>query len=146
MQRWYVAILTLLLSFSQGCSSDSAEAQVRHTLDVMERAAEDRDVGDLMEHVSAEYRDAYGQGKQEVAPYVRGYFIANQSIHLLTRIEKLEFPLPDEAHVTVQVGMVGRDAEASSAWNLAVDLYEFQVTLRREGDEWQVRYAQWRRK
>jgi hypothetical protein len=108
----------------------------------METAAEARDVGDLMEHISASYRDAQGQDRAEASRYARGYFIANQSVHLLTRIESLEFPAPDEARVKLQVGMAGRAGEPGAA-GLTTDLYSFDVALIREGDEWKVSYADW---
>ena len=76
---------------------------------------------------------------------MHGYFIANQSIHLMTRVDSLIFPQPDEARATVTVGMVGREADAATAWNLAADVYEFDVVLIRRADTWQVTRAQWRR-
>src|SRR6201999_2200915 len=88
------------LALFAGCSSDgSPEQQVRAVIESMELAAEERDVGDLMEHISVSYRDAQGQDRAEASRYARGYFVANQSVHLLTRIESLEFPSPDEARV-----------------------------------------------
>jgi hypothetical protein len=116
----------------------SPEQQVRAVLESMETAAEARDVGDLMEHISADYRDARGQDRTEASRYARGYFVANQSVHLLTRIESLEFPAPDEARVKLQVGMAGRDGSGVST-----DLYDFKLALIREGDEWKVSYADW---
>jgi hypothetical protein len=142
-----VLLLAALAALLTGCGdSDSPEQQVRQVIDEMETAAEARDVGDLLRHLSDEYRDANGMSAQEAVRYVRGYFIANQSIHLLTRIEQIEFPLPDEARARLLVGMVGRDADAAGNWDLAADLYEFKVTLRQEGGEWRVSFAQWKRR
>jgi hypothetical protein len=137
--RFALGALVLLA----GCSDDaSPEEQVRTVIDSMELAAEARDVGDLLEHVSAAYRSADGQDRAETARYVRGYFVANQSIHLLTRIESLEFPAPDEARLKLQVGMAGRDGQGAA--NLNADLYDFDVVLVREDGEWKVSYADWR--
>jgi len=118
----------------------SPEQQVRAVIESMETAVEARDVGDLMEHISANYRDAQGQDRAEASRYARGYFLANQSVHLLTRIETLEFPAPDEARVKLQVGMAGRAGESG----LTADLYDFELALIREGDEWKLSYADWR--
>jgi hypothetical protein len=121
--------------------SGSPEQQVRAVIDAMEVAAEARDVGDLTEHLSENYRDAQGQDREQAARYARGYFIANQSVHLLTRIESLEFPAPDEARVKLQVGMAGRGGETGQG--LSADLHDFDVVLIREGGEWKVSYADW---
>ena len=126
-----------------GCSDDgSPEQQVRAVIESMEVAAEARDVGDLMEHISVNFRDAQGQDRTEASRYARGYFVANQSVHLLTRIESLEFPSPDEARLKVQVGMAGRGGE-QGAGGLTADLYDFDIALVREDGEWKVSYADW---
>jgi hypothetical protein len=133
--------LTLLLA---ACADEaSPEQQVRAVIESMEVAAEARDVGDLMEHISTNYRDAQGQDRTEASRSARGYFIANQSVHLLTRIESLEFPAPDEARVKLQVGMAGRGGEPGAA-SLNADLYDFDLALIREGGEWKVSHADWR--
>jgi len=139
LRRAYLAVLALL----PGCSDDaSPEQQVRAVIDSMEVAAEARDVGDLMEHVSTAYRSADGLDRAEAGRTVRGYFVVNQSIHLLTRIESLEFPAPDEARVKLQVGMAGRGGQGAA--DLSADLYDFDVVLVREDGEWKVSYADWR--
>lgn len=116
----------------------------------MEVAAEARDVGELMEHLSEDFRDVNGMGAAEAARSVRGYFIANQAIHLVTRVERIEFPTDGEARARVLVGMVGRDAAAAAdaidLTSLAADLYEFKIALRHEDGEWQVTFAEWLRK
>jgi hypothetical protein len=132
-----------VLAVLAGCSDDaSPEQQVRAVIDSMEVAAEARDVGDLMEHVSTNYRSADGLDSAEAARYLRGYFVANRSIHLLTRIDSLEFPAPDEARVQLQVGMAGRGGQGAA--DLSADLYDFDVALVREDGEWKVSYADWR--
>ena len=134
---------SLALAVLAGCSNDaSPEQQVRAVIAAIESAAEQRDVGDLMEHVSASYRSADGLDRAEASRYVRGYLVANQSIHLLTRIESLEFPAPDEARVQLQVGMAGNSGQGVA--DLSADLYDFDVALVREDGVWKVSYADWR--
>jgi hypothetical protein len=136
-------LCVLLLTILCSCADhQSPEEAVRSVITSMEKAAEARDVGDLVEHISERYRDGYGQGRDEASRYVRGYFIANQSIHLLTRIEELDFPSEQEAQATVLVGMLGRDAGAAT-WDLAADVYRFKLKLLREDGEWELTYAEW---
>lgn len=136
------SVLLMSVFFISACGTpDSPETQVRRAIDAMEKAAEARDVGDLMEFVADDFRDQYGQDRDQLRQYLVGYFIANQSIHLLTRIDELELPGPDEALVRMTVGMVGQDADAANAWNLAADVQDFEITLRRDDDDWKVLYA-----
>jgi hypothetical protein len=137
---WGIGIVFACAALAACGSADSPEQQVRAVIDQMELAAEKRDVGDLTEHLSEDYRDSNGRGPEEVARYLRGYFIANQSIHLLTRIEQLEFPTEGEARVRVVVGMLGR-ADADR-WDLAAELRAFKVALRREQDDWKVSFVE----
>lgn len=132
------------LGLIAGCGADaSPEQQVRAVIEQMEAAAESRDVGGLLEHISENYRDGEGRGRAEALQSARVYFIANQSIHLLTRIESVEFPAQDEARLKVQMGMAGRGAQAG-ALDVNADLYDFDVALTREDGEWKVSYADWR--
>lgn len=134
----------IALALLAACADESSpEQQVRAVIDSMEQAAEARDVGELLDHVSDTYRDGQGQDRAEASRYARGYFVVNQSVHLLTRIERLEFPSPDEARVKLQVGMAGRGGAAGGA-GLTADLYDFDVALVREDGEWKVSYADWR--
>jgi len=132
----------LLLS---ACSApDSPESQVRKVVEQMEIATEARSTSDVLEAVSDSYQDAYGGTRQDASQHLRGYFIANQSIHLLTRVNSVEFPIPEEARVRISVGMLGREAEASGNRDLAADLYDFDVTMQREDGQWKVTYAKWK--
>ena len=133
----------MTLAALAGCGeANSPDQQVRAVIEQMELAAENRDVGDLTEHLSEDYRDSNGMGPEEVARYLHGYFIAHPSIHLLTRIEQLEFPTDAEARAQVLVGMVGRDAAATHQWDLAADLHTFRIALRREADDWKVSFVE----
>lgn len=141
-----LAIAWLAMLMLSGCSEpDAPQVQVRKALEELETAAENRDASAFREGISDAYRDREGRDAAEIISLVRGYFVLNQSIHLLTRIEHIDFPTPSEAQAKVAVGMVGADAEAGSAWNLAAQVHDFDVTLRREDDAWRVIYAEWRR-
>ncbi|MDY6947718.1 MAG: hypothetical protein SXG53_18575 [Pseudomonadota bacterium] len=134
--------LAALATLAACGEADSPEQQVRAVIDQIESAAENRDVGEFSEHLSEDFRDSTGMGADEVARYLRGYFIANQSIQLLTRIEQLDFPTDGEARAQVLVGMVGREAAAASQWDLAADLHTFKLALRREDGDWKVTFAE----
>lgn len=125
-----------------GCgSADPPEVQVRAVIEAAEKAVEARDVSAVMELVSPEYRDVEGRQTRDLSQYLRGYFIANQSIHLLTRIDSIEFPATGVAEVALVVAMVGQEAEADSAWDLAADIHQIKLTLMQEGNDWRVTHA-----
>jgi len=134
------------ISLLSACGApDTPESQVRKALGKMETAVEARSTSDVLEWLSGSYQDDYGGTRQDASQYLRGYFIANQSIHLLTRVESVEFPVPEEARVKLSVGIVGREAAGSNDWNLAAGLYDFNVTMKREEGGWKVTYVKWQR-
>ena len=143
LRFWFVTVALSLLS---GCGDDdSPEQRVRELIAQVEVAAEARDTSDVTQWLSPAYRDAHGNDIDEVKRLLRGYFIANQSIRLLTRVEELTFPNPGEARANVLVGMVSREADAANAWELAADLNEFEIALAEEDGQWRVTWARWRR-
>lgn len=72
---------------------------------------------------------------------MQGYLIAHQSIHLITRIDVIEIKGTEVARVRLDVGMLGR--ESDSTWELAGDVYRFDLRLAREDGEWRVTRAGW---
>lgn len=142
--RCLLPLLVLLLATACSSEPDSPEAQVRNLVAAIESAAENRDVQGVMDSVADDFRDMHGRDRAELSRHLRGLFIVHQSVHLLSNVERLEFPADGLAELTVLVGMVGRETAAESAWDLAAEAYEFDVTLRQTGDEWQVTYVEWR--
>lgn len=138
-------ILTSLLMLIAACGpTPSAEDEIRGVVAAAEQAAESRDAFALRELVADDYRDDRGNGADEIRRYVHGYLLAHQSIHLLVNVEDVELPATDLARLRATVAMVGKEAEAASAWGLAADVHEFDVTLAREDGDWRVIKADWR--
>ena len=127
-----------------GCAKEQTpEAQVRAVIAAGEAAAEDRDLAGIMEHVSPAFRDVQGAGPDELKQYLRGYLVMHQSVHLLTRVESVEFPYRDYARVQLKVGMLGREAAGAASLDLAAEVHDVVLALQLEDDEWKVVRAAW---
>jgi hypothetical protein len=133
----------LLLAACSG--GQSPEDQIREVVAEAEKGAEARDLSEVMALVSERYADTRGQDKAAVRDIVGGYLLVNQSIHLLTRVEDVKFSSDTIATARVTVGMLGRQDDAAGDWSLAADVYEFDLRFVREGDEWRLQSAGWRR-
>lgn len=139
------AIVLLVSCVAVACGpAPSPEEEVRDVVAAAEQAAEARDGLALRALVADDYKDGRGNGAEEIRRYVHGYLLAHQSVHLLVRIEDIELPATGLARLRAIVAMVGKEADAASAWDLAADVYEFDVTLAREGGDWRVVRADWR--
>jgi len=139
-------VLSVLAIAGAGCGDRTApEEEVRALIGTAEQAAEARSVGDLIDLAAPDFRDGDGRSTDELARYVRGYFLANPSVRLLTRITRVDVLAADVAEAEVTVAIVGKDAEATAAWDLAFDVVEFDLDLRRIDGEWRVLRVDWRR-
>jgi len=137
-----VAALVLL---SAACGPrETPEAQVRSVIAQGEQAAEARNLSGLMDLVSPSYRDEQGSGPEELATYLRGYLVTHQSIHLLTRVETIEFPYRDMAKVSLTLGTLGRETAAATAFDVAADVYFVDLELQLEDGDWRVIRARWK--
>lgn len=135
--------ITAALLWSCG-EADSPEAQVRATLDRAEIAIEARDTSDVMGLMSPDIRDHHGRTREELSNWLRGYFLTHPSIHVLTRIEHIEFAAPDLARVDLTAGVFGTRQSASV--DLAPEVYRLRVELQRQDGEWRFSYAERREK
>ncbi|MEE9151207.1 MAG: hypothetical protein V3U20_05150, partial [Thermoplasmata archaeon] len=138
-------VLQLLISCSPGYNAP--EEEIRALLRAAEVAAEDMDIKTLKGFVSDRYTDSNGHDKRAINGLFMYYFLRHQSIHLLTRIQGVEFPEPTLAEVTVFVAMAGRPILGTEELAiLHADLYRFDLRLRDENkDGWKFINAEWRR-
>ena len=140
-----LAALAALAVLVTGCSERSTpETQVRALVAEGERAAEARDLSGIMDLVAPAFEDGQGGGRDELKQYLRGYLVAHQAIHLLTKVESVEFPYRDMAKVSLTLGTLGRDAAAATAFDLAADVYDVELELKLDDGEWLVTRASWR--
>jgi hypothetical protein len=141
VRRFHHCPLLLLLLLITACGRESSpEQQVRATIAAGERAAEERDAGALLDLVSERYSDDQGRDAELLAKYVRGYLLTHPSIHLVTRVESVEFPYRDLARVRVTIGSLAREGAAATL-DLGADVDEVEIELTREGDDWRVTRA-----
>ncbi len=134
-----VGAASALLLATMGCGQHgTAESQVRAVITEAERAAEARDLAALMALVSPGFDNGQGDGREELKRALRGYLVMHPSVHLLTRIESLEFPYEDYARVRLTVGTLGRESAGATAFDLAADVHDVALEFRLEGDEWRV--------
>jgi len=143
LQAAAVAMVAVTATLAGCAREESPETQVRALVAAGEAAAEERDLAGVLEHVSAAFRDANGGGRDELKQYLRGYFVMHPSVHLLTRVESIEFPYRDYARVQLKVGMLGREAAGATSLDFAADVKEIVLELALEDDEWKVVRAAW---
>jgi hypothetical protein len=127
-----------------GCGDEETpDARVRAVIAAGEAAAEARDLSGILEHVAPAFRDDQGGGREELKQYLRGYLVTHPSVHLLTRIDSIEFPYRDLARVKLTVGTLGTGATEAAGFDLAADVHDVVLELQFEDDAWRVVRAAW---
>ena len=140
-----LGLVSALAVLATGCGASDPEAEIRALLAAAEEAAEARDGGFFGGALADDYRDARGNDRAEMLRKLRGYFIANQRIEILSRVDEIVVEDDGSARAVVHAGMVGRRAGAALIDGIDADLYRFELTLVNDGAEWQVASADFRR-
>ena len=137
-----VAVATMLVS---ACEASDPEAEIRALLAAAEEAAEARDVGFFGSALGESFRDARGNDRDELIRMVRGFFIANQRIEIVSRIDEIVLEGEDAARAVVHAGMAGQRTGAALIDGIDADLYRFELELVNDGGDWQIIGADYRR-
>ena len=147
MPRRRMAALALV-SAALACGSDPGppEAQVRALLEAAEVAAEAKDVKALKGSISEAYGDRGGRDKRALAGLLAFTFLRHESIHLLTRIDRIAIPVPGRAVATVYAAMAGGPIPGAGALaGMRADLYRFDFAFaEEEPTRWMLVHAEWR--
>lgn len=119
------------------------EQEIRALVVAAEESAEARDASALKELVADDYLDPSGRDAAGIRSYIHAWLVAHPSVRLLTRVDTIELEGTEQARLAVTVGMLGREAKADSGWDLAGDVWRFDLRLVRDGDDWRVVRAGW---
>ena len=90
--------------------------------------------------VAPEYADSRGNNRNDIENMLRFYFLRQQKVALITRIDELTVFGDTAAEVTLQVGMAGTN---DNVLGFSADAYRIEMELVREGDDWLLTHARW---
>ena len=69
---------------------------------------------------------------------VRGFFLANQRIEIVSRVDEVVIQGTDAARAVVHAGLVGQRAGAALLGGVEADLYRFDLELVNEDGDWRI--------
>jgi hypothetical protein len=132
-----LALLAALACAACG-PAGSPEDELRALVEATEAAAEARDARELRALVADDYRDASGRDASDIRNFLHAWLVAHPSVNLVTRIDSIALEGTEQARVQVTVGMLGREANGGSDWDLAADIERLDIRLARDGGDWRV--------
>jgi hypothetical protein len=120
-----------------GCGASDPEAEIRALLAAAEEAAEARDAGFFGDLLTDGYRDTHGNDRDAAMRMVRGYFLANQRVEIVSRVDEVVLEGKDAARAVVHAAMVGQRTGAGFG-GVDGDLYRFELELVNDGGDWRI--------
>jgi hypothetical protein len=143
IKRWmqanavFLAVLaTILMS---GCHTDTEQDKVKKVVHMVQRAAENKDIKQVLSRLSKTYKDPQGNDYDGVKDLLLNYFFRHAKVSV--------FITDLEVRVDGSVASAGFQAVLSdrNKMELAGDIlpealgaYNFDVTLTLESGEWQI--------
>jgi hypothetical protein len=128
----------LAAAMAWGCAASDPEAEIRELLVAAEEAAEARDAGFFGATLSVAYRDTRGNARDDVVRALRGYFIANQRIEIVSRVDEIVLEGADAARAVVHAGLVGQRTGAALLDGVDAELYRFELELVNDAGAWRI--------
>lgn len=123
-----------------GGPAGTPEEALAAWLHAAEVAAESKQRATLVNLISPAYTDARGNDRDAIDRRLRLYFLRQNEIALLTRIEDIAISGGSAAVMTVTAAMAGTN---SGTFGLSADAWRFELELEADDDEWLLIGARW---
>jgi hypothetical protein len=126
----------------QGCggAGDSPEDELRRWVSSAQAAVEAEDRATLMNMLAENYADARGNDRNAIDQVLRFYFLRQDSLVLLSKIEEITISGETAAIVKLTAAMAGANNAASG---FSADAYRFELELEHYDDDWLLVAARW---
>ncbi len=139
-------LIPLYFIFLISCSNEilSPEDEIKQYIKSGKLAAENRSHSDLANLISEQYQDQRGWDKKQIKNMARAYFLMHQNIHLLTKINSIDFQDKNSAFVVLHVAMAGTAiSDAAAITMLRAKVYKFELQLIKN-ETWLLKQAKWK--
>ena len=134
--------VTFVLVTMASCSEPPSEPEeeLRAWVAAGVKAAENKERRDLVGLISDAYADARGNERSDIENLLRVYFLRQNKIGLLTKIEEITVYGDTAAKLAMTVGMAGTN---DGVLGFSADAYRFELELEKDGNDWQLIAARW---
>jgi len=138
--RLMAAGLIFLLMSACGGPDESPEEAIRAWVQDGHLAAEAKDRRALLDMISPAYADARGNSRDDIGNMMRFYFLRQNKVVLISRVDEIEVFGDSAAKLVLQVGMAGSN---DNVLGFSADAYRFEMELERDGSDWLLIAARW---
>jgi hypothetical protein len=128
-----LALVTLLVSCSKPAGPEEA---IRAVIDALETAAEDGDIGGIMEHLAEDYSDSDSNDKASLRGILFMQLQRSGGVSVTKRVDSIT--VADDAVTAQSVVFAGLADGPLTAGSTRSDVWRFDLQFRLEGRDWQV--------
>ena len=139
----FVTVLTLCACVAlAGCGrDDSDEAQIRALVDALAEAAEAGDIDPFADAIARDYADLRGNDRRAALLTLRGVMLrTNGRLLVFADTESVTMVTGDLAEARIRVRFAGAEFDRLA---LQTAVYQFLLTLERDGGDWRIVSARW---
>ncbi len=123
-----------------GGPAEGPEEAIRSWVRQGQEHTEARDRRKLVNMISPAYTDARGNSRDDIENLFRLYFLRQNKVALITRIEELSVFGDSAAELVLAVGMAGTN---DGTFGFSADAYRFEMQFELQDDEWLLTSAWW---
>jgi hypothetical protein len=135
-----------LLFLSPGCQRDTEQTKVRKIITDVQRAAEEKDIGTILGHLSRTYRDPQGYDYDGIKSLLLSYFFRHPKISVyLTNLDVMADGISARATFQAVLSASDKTGPVADVLPEALGIYAFNVVFSKESKEWRVVSSTWER-
>ena len=141
-----LSLLSVVFLILPACQKDTEQDKIKKLIMNVQKAAEERDIKEILAGISKTYRDPQGLDYDSIKGMLLGYFFRHQKISVY--ITNLDVAVTDATAAAKFEALLSGGAKTESLSTLmpdALGLYAFDVSFRKESGDWKVVSAKWDR-
>lgn len=148
MKKAIASVLVLLLTLTAfvSCRKDTEDDKVRKVVAAVAEAAGEKEIKSMLGHLSRTYRDPKGNDYDGIRNLLLFYFYRHQRVSVF--IAQLDVTVADNSARALFQAVLSGARTVESAKDLlpeALGIYDFDVSFVKEGDDWKITSADWKR-
>lgn len=142
----HLAVFVLAGVMIVACRPETEQDKVKKVITTIQRAAEEKEIGKVLDRLSRTYRDPQGNDYNGIKALLLFYFYRHQKVSVY--IPTIEATVTDATAKALFQAVLTGGGKAESVKDLlpeALGVYNFDVDLVRESGAWKVASARWKR-
>ncbi len=141
-----LSLLILTVGGVPACQKETEEDRVKTTVAAVQKAAEEKKIASVLEHVSRTYRDPRGYDYDGIKGLLAFYFFRHPKVRVY--IPSIDVIVSESsATATFEAALTGAEPGESAGGLIpgSLGVYRFDVTLVKDAKAWKVTSAKWDR-